>query len=170
MIIQVFVTLKVVFRFEVRLNKMAANTSSMLNSTEKFSDDEDFFSVLSESSTSRNVTLVLSIVGQLILPPGLLLIIIYEKYGSDKRRTFANKMAASICWAGIAWSLFVHVPWIFRITLGHFSPTVCFAMMLFRAVINNQVSFDRWIKCLIERLLTFEKTLQYYRKQQCCGF
>ena len=112
---------------------------SILNSSEEFSGDEDFFNVLAENGTSRNVTLAVSIICQLIIPPGLLSIIIYEKFGSDKKRTFANKMTSSICWSGLAWGLLVHIPWIFRIILGRFSATTCFLMMLFRTAITNQV-------------------------------
>lgn len=111
----------------------------MPNSSTESPDIEDFFHVLADNGTSRNLTLVWSIVCQLIIPPGLLSIIIYEKYGSDKRRTFANKMTSSICWSGLAWGLFVHIPWIFRITFGQFNSTACFLMMLSRQVITNQV-------------------------------
>ena len=115
---------------------MAAN----INSSQQLSNDEDFFHVLAENGTSRNLTLAMSIVSQLVIPPGLLSIIIYEKYGSDKRRTFANKMTSSICWSGLAWGLLVHTPWIFRIILGHFGATSCFLMMMFRSVITNQAT------------------------------
>lgn len=114
--------------------------NASLNTHETLLDTEDFFHILAENSTSRNVTLFISVVLQLMIPPGLFSIILYERYGSDKRRTFANKMVASICWSGLAWGVLVHIPWIFRIMLGHFSSTTCFTMMLFRAVVTSQVT------------------------------
>ena len=115
---------------------------SDVTNTSKISPEclEDYFCVLSQNGISKTITVVISIISQLLIPPVLLSIILFEKFGSDKRRPFANKLTSSICWSGMSWGILVHIPWIIRVMVGPFPNVVCLGMMLFRKVITNQVS------------------------------
>ena len=67
-----------------------------MNSTS--SNSEDFFKFIMENSAVRNASLVFCIGSMIVQPVLLYTLIWYDKYSSDKKRTFINMLNSSICW------------------------------------------------------------------------
>ena len=61
---------------------------------------QDYFSYLLESKFERGVSLFISITVLILGPPMLFSIVWFENFGSDKKRTFLNRLVAMNCWTG----------------------------------------------------------------------
>ena len=70
----------------------------------------DLFHVLMENNPTKILSLAFSLTGIIFGPMFLYSIIWFEKFGSDQRRFFINKMVSSICWSVVALIIFVQVP------------------------------------------------------------
>ena len=62
--------------------------------------NQDYFSYLLESKFERGVSLFISIAVLILGPPMLFTIVWFENFGSDKKRTFLNRLVAMNCWTG----------------------------------------------------------------------
>ena len=62
-------------------------------------ESEDFYYKLYESNVAKNLCLVAALIFTLTLLPALTGIILFENFGSDKKRTIINMMITSMCYA-----------------------------------------------------------------------
>lgn len=60
---------------------------------------ENFYSKLYESGLVKNLSIAVAILITILVILGLTGIILYESYGSDKKRTAINMLITSMCWA-----------------------------------------------------------------------
>jgi hypothetical protein len=91
-------------------DSVSPNMTSGMNGT----CTDDFFCVLLENHPTKIVSLTFAYIFLLTLPPCLWSIIWFERFGSDSKRTFVNKILSSLCWCAIEWGVFVHIPYIIR--------------------------------------------------------
>jgi hypothetical protein len=62
--------------------------------------DKDYFSYLLENNFERRIALLISLRIVILGPPMLFSIVWFENFGSDKKRTFLNRLVAMNCWTG----------------------------------------------------------------------
>ena len=60
--------------------------------------NEDFYFKLLESNVAKNLSIALAVVFVVLVIPGVIGIIMFEKFGSDKKRTIVNKFISSMCY------------------------------------------------------------------------
>ena len=70
----------------------------MFNSTLS-AESEDFYYKLYESNAAKNTSIVAAFIFSLFIVPELIGIIVFEKFGSDKKRTIINMMITSMCYS-----------------------------------------------------------------------
>ena len=78
----------------------AISISFKLYTTMDENSNQDYFSYLLESKFERGVSLFISITVLILGPPMLFTIVWFENFGSDKKRTFLNRLVAMNCWTG----------------------------------------------------------------------
>ena len=69
----------------------------------------------------HSLSMVISILNIVFLSPMLFGVILYEKFGSDKKRTLINQLVASIFWIMVAWNGTIHSTIVTRFIHGPFS-------------------------------------------------
>ena len=69
----------------------------------------------------HSLSMVISILNIVFLSPMLFGLILYEKFGSDKKRTLINQLVASIFWIMVAWNGTLHSTIVTRFIHGPFS-------------------------------------------------
>ncbi len=71
---------------------------------------EDFFEGLMENRLSKIFSIILASSLTFLVFSSACGIIWFEKFGSDLRRLFINKMLSSVCWSVVAMLILVQVP------------------------------------------------------------
>ena len=69
----------------------------------------DYFAAVFESRVSKISAVSFSAVAGLILLPLVYVIIWFERFGSNLKRTFLNKMVSALCWTCFEWFFIVQV-------------------------------------------------------------
>ena len=85
----------------------------------------DMFPVLTENNPERIISLTVSLTFSVISIPFLYGIILFERFGSDKKRTVINTFTTMICWTLIGLSVLVKIPETFRFIYGPLPETFC---------------------------------------------
>lgn len=114
------------------LTKMSANFSNSSAS------GNDFFRDLDLSHPFKTFSIVFSSITLIILPPFLLGIVWFEKYGSDHKRTLINMLVSSICWTALQCGVIVQTTDIIRHTFGPLPRWIC----LLQAIVRSSTTSD----------------------------
>ena len=70
---------------------------------------DDYFGGLFENRISKILITAFSFFGTLILMGAISGIIWFERFGSNLKRTFLNKMVSALCWTCFEWFFIVQV-------------------------------------------------------------
>ena len=89
---------------------MSNNHSTLLTQNSSSEYREDFFQGLMENRLSKIISIIAATLLSLLVISLTCGIIWFEKYGSDLRRFFINKMVSSVCWSVVALLILVQVP------------------------------------------------------------
>ncbi len=110
---------------------------------------EDLFQGLMENRLSKIISIILASLLALLVFSLACGIIWFEKFGSDQRRFFINKMVSSVCWSVIASLILVQIPDIlFHIYLP-FPELYC----LFYVVCRNATAVQ--MVCFLDAIIIF---------------
>ena len=69
----------------------------------------DLYPSLTASSMPHNISIATAFASVIIGPPFLFGIIWFERFGSNLKRTFLNKMVSALCWTCFEWFFIVQV-------------------------------------------------------------
>ena len=94
-----------------------------------FSVDSDFFYIIQEKSIERTLCLALSITSILIGAPFFFLMIQFERYGSDLKRTLLNRLTSMFLFFGLIFVFTVQIMELWRFIVGPLYLWVCFAQV-----------------------------------------
>ena len=97
-------------------------------STPIYGTQNDFFEELYSDTVTKQVTIILFVIGSVI---GLLLefgIIWYERKGNHRYRTVINQMFSTVSWLVICYICFAYIPEGIRYLSGPFNATYCDAL------------------------------------------
>ena len=111
------------------------NRSQFSNQTQ----DSDFFDFLLENNAVRVMSLVFCGISVIVVPFLLYSVIWYDRYGSDKRRTFLNLLTSGTCWVGIEYCFVVQATEMLRFVFGPFPEWYCFIKSILRAAYITQL-------------------------------
>lgn len=115
------------------------NNSSFSNETNK---TVDFFQVLMANNPTKILCLAFSLIGILFGPPFLYIIIWYEKFGSDQKRTLLNMYVSMYCWEWIKFVLLVQTIETARFLYGPLPHFVCYGQLVLKnSTINNALLY-----------------------------
>ena len=127
------------------------NLSSKLGLSQEI-ESENCFRSLDQESSIKTFLFIISMISCIIIVPMAYILIWYEKFGSDKKRTLINKLVASLCWNEIAFFSTVQILYVVRFYFGPLPPFLCFWMFVIRKtiIINgiftlNSMSLVRFI-------------------------
>ena len=95
------------------------------------------FSELFENHFSKIMSIIVTILLVILLTFANIAMIWYEKYGSDKKRTFINKMFASICWSITEFYILVQLTEAFLFCHGPLPHYLCFIHLVSKPVLIN---------------------------------
>ena len=121
---------------------MLQSKSNNCTSTALSITDEMYFKEFDAPRLSKHICITLSAILPVLCVFGYLGIIWFERFGSDLKRIFINKILSSLCWTVIFWFIFVHpldifiyfyrpLPDIICLYLIFLSPTVLVQCILF---------------------------------------
>ncbi len=85
----------------------------------------DMYPTLTENNPERIICLVTSLIFSVVSVPFLYGIILFERFGSDKKRTVINIFTSMISWTFIGLSVIVKIPETFRFIYGPLPETFC---------------------------------------------
>jgi len=114
-------------------------SQKMLNNSMEINDNAS----MSDVGMSNIISIVFSIAILLLVTPLHLGVILYERYGSDKKRTLINKLQSSICWYMILWNLSVQAITIHRFIIGPFTGM----LTLTNNVLNRDTRYHYYRGC-----------------------
>jgi hypothetical protein len=100
---------------------------------------EDFSDFLMASHPTRIASVIFCFLSVVLLPILLYSIIWYDKYGTDKRRTFINMLNTSICWLIIEYCVVVQLTEAIRFVYGPLSVNFCFLKTTVRSAYLTQM-------------------------------
>ncbi len=131
-----------ILHFHILIDKfnMANETKeyfNISNSTANF--QVDYFEGLYENRPSKIAAVAFSIIAAIIILPLVYFIIWFEKYGSDQKRTFLNKMVSSLCWTCIEWFAIIQSIDTIRYFSGPLPESICLFQLHFRFAIFCQL-------------------------------
>jgi hypothetical protein len=86
---------------------------------------EDLYPSLTASSVSHDASVGLAVASVVAVPPLLLVVIWFERFGSDKKRTLINMMATKVCWINLLILYTVRAAEIVRFTAGPLPKALC---------------------------------------------
>ena len=102
-------------------------------------DTEDFFSFLMLNSPTKVISVTGAIASFTVVPFLLYSIIWYDKFGSDKCRTFLNMITSSICWLFIEYLLTIQSTEAIRFIWGPMPEVFCFWKVILCAAYITQI-------------------------------
>jgi len=111
---------------------------------------EDFFEGLMENRLSKIFSIILASSLTFLVFSSACGIIWFEKFGSDLRRLFINKMLSSVCWSVVAMLILVQVP---EIVFHFFLPFPEIFCRFYIVCKNATVNFDQKIISICRRHL-----------------
>jgi hypothetical protein len=103
---------------------MANNCSYNLNSSTEINHQP--FAQIFENHFSKIISIIVTIILVIPLTLANFALIWYEKYGSDKKRTFMNKMFSSVCWSITEFYILVQLTEAFLFSHGPLPEYLCF--------------------------------------------
>ncbi len=80
----------------------------MKNST--LNNTQDYFEDLFANNPVKIILIIFSIISSILSNPVICGIIWFERFGSDMKRIFINRMVSSVCWSFFAWIFFTQIP------------------------------------------------------------
>jgi len=92
----------------------------------------DFFQVLMENNLTKIMCLLVSLLGIIFGPMFLYIVIWFEKFGSDKKRTLLNRFASMFCWECIKFMLLVQTIEAVRFLNGPLPHFICNVQLIIR--------------------------------------
>ena len=99
----------------------------------------NFYNLELEHNPFKHIFVIISILIIVVTVVVTTLIIWYEKFGSDKKRTIINQLVSLICWNLIYWCLFIQGAGIARFLYGPFNQTFCFWLVILRRTITTKI-------------------------------
>jgi len=102
------------------------------------SDIEKHYCVAFENNAYKTISIIFATVSMPVCTVLLYGIIWYERFGSDNKRTLANKLFSILCWSSIC-ALLVSSLDIVRYVVGPLPGYVCFLAVIARNVIRTQI-------------------------------
>jgi hypothetical protein len=78
-------------------------------------NDTNCFAGIDTDNGYKFVFIAATVVSVCACVPGLLFVIWFERFGSDKKRTLLNKLVASNCWNAVVFNVFVEAAYIARL-------------------------------------------------------
>ena len=102
-------------------------------------DDIAFFDFLLENNAPRIVSLAFCGISVIQVPFLLYSIVWFDKYGSDKRRTFLNLLTSATCWVGIEYCFVIQATEMLRFIIGPFPKWYCFIKSILRGAYITQL-------------------------------
>ena len=100
----------------------------------------DYFAGLFENRVTKLAAVTFSGIASLILLPLVYVIIWFEKFGSDNKRTLLNKLVSSVCWTCFEWFLLVQTIDMIRYLVGPLPSHLClFQLHLRNAIFSQQM-------------------------------
>ena len=101
----------------------------------------DMYPTLTENNAERIISLISSLTFSIISVPFLYGIIMFERFGSDKKRSVINIFTSMICWTFIGLSIIVKIPETFRYIFGPLPGTFCCIQNVNKYYIGPTVMF-----------------------------
>jgi hypothetical protein len=68
------------------------------------------FDLLDSDNLVKKISVAISVVFSVVIPPIVYSVVWFEKFGSGGKRTLINRLVAAVCWNGIVWSFTIQVP------------------------------------------------------------
>ena len=99
----------------------------------------DYFDGLFENRPSKVVGVVSASFLTVTVSLATYGLIWFERFGSDLKRIFINKMVSSICWSILAWFLIIQIPDLVIYFYRPFPEMFCFVHLILRNVIVSQI-------------------------------
>ncbi len=87
--------------------------------------NDEYFEGLFENRISKIVVVVVASVLTVVIFLATYGIIWFERFGSDLKRIFINKMVSSVCWTIMAWSVIIKIPDLVLYFHGPFPELFC---------------------------------------------
>ena len=130
------------------------NLSSKLGLSQEI-ESENCFRSLDQESSIKTFLFIISMISCIIIVPMAYILIWYERFGSDKKRTLINKLVASLCWNKIAYFSTVHILYVVRFYFGPLPPFLCFWMFVIRKTIIINGIFTLNAMALVRYIFIF---------------
>ncbi len=108
------------------------------NQLRKMKKEDNFFNVLFENRPSKIIGAIFSIILSLLTFVSVYGIIWYERFGSDLKRIFINRIVSSVCWTMIVWLLMIQIPELFIFFYHSLPPQYCQFHMMMRGLVYMQ--------------------------------
>jgi hypothetical protein len=109
-----------------------------MTSSQNCSDTEKNFCVAFENNAYKNISIIFTTVSMPVCIVLFYGIIWFERFGSDNKRTLANKLFSMLCWSTIC-ALLVCATDIVRYVVGPLPGYVCFIAVIARNAIRTQM-------------------------------
>jgi len=129
---------------------MSQNNS---NASEIIADD--YFEGLFENRASKIIGVVFATILTLAVSLAAYGIIWFERFGSDLKRIFINKMVSSVCWSILAWFAIIQTPDLVMYFYRPFPETFCFVHLILRNVIVSHILLFFNIIIIVRCILIF---------------
>ncbi len=105
----------------------------------KMTSEEINFDVLFENRPSKIIGAIFCIILSFFTFTSVYGIIWFEKYGSDLKRIFINRIVSSMSWNSLLWLIVVHIPELFWFFYQPFPENYCLINLFLRNVFFNQI-------------------------------
>jgi hypothetical protein len=96
-------------------------------------EDSDYFDFFFENKLERLTCVTISTLVVIIMPVFYYIVIWYERYYNDAKRTLLNRLVALYCRTGLQFLLLSHIPEILRYIYGPFSEKFCFVHIIVKS-------------------------------------
>ena len=100
---------------------------------------DEYFEGLFENRPSKIVGIVLASLLTVTVFLAAYGIIWFERFGSDLKRIFINKMVSSVCWSILAWTVFIKIPDLVMYFYRPFPEMFCHLHLILKNVIIFQI-------------------------------
>jgi len=116
---------------------------------------DDYFKLMMMKSPVRDISLTICITNVIIVPLILYSIIWYDKFGSDKRRTFINMLVSLLCWSSIEFCFVIQCTEIIRYIYGPLPKLFCFFKSVARGAYTTEALLYFDAMCLTKYIFIF---------------